>query len=74
MKTESFGSIRHDPAIFMHSRLQADPFLGTAQIINLGADVILADAAGRTWGASATTANAARAGPAGRSAAACASA
>jgi predicted nucleotidyltransferase len=46
---------------------------GTAQTVNLGADIFLADAAGRYRGASATTASAAHGWPAARAAAACAS-
>jgi hypothetical protein len=50
-----------DPLARLGRRLQ-----GTAQTINLGADIFLADAAGATWVASATTANAGGAWPAGR--------
>ena len=57
-----------DPLARLGRRLQ-----GTAQTVNLGADIFLPTRRGATWGASATTASAARAWPAERSAAACGS-
>jgi hypothetical protein len=58
-----------DPLARLGRRLQ-----GTAQTINLGADIFLANAGGgATWGASVTTASATHAWPAERSAAACGS-
>jgi hypothetical protein len=57
-----------DPLARLGRRLQ-----GTAQTINLGADIFLADAAGRYWAASVTTARATHASRVERSAAACGS-